>query len=285
MEKLGNNAIGVVRDASQSSLSNVSVVQDISSGTDWSKHLKDIDVIIHLAGIASKAGFSEEQYNEVNHLGTLKLAEDAANRGVKKFIFVSTVAVMGSVGTFDEESATNPENDYAISKLNAENALKKLVTETEMELVMVRPCLVYGEGAVGNFSLLQKLIQRLPLLPFGLANNKRSFISRENLVDLLVTCAENPKANGHTFLASEGPAISTKEFTNAIATGIGTKVVQLPIPTIMAKILFKLINRPSMYSQLFDDLEIKSTKLNNVLNWQAPISMKQTMAKLKETKQ
>ncbi|MEZ9669364.1 NAD-dependent epimerase/dehydratase family protein [Vibrio breoganii] len=285
MQKLGDNGIGVLRNATKSSLENKAIIQDINSKTDWADHLDGIDVVIHLAGIASKAGFSEEQYNEINHLGTVKLATQAANSGVKRFVFISTVAVMGSVGTFNEESETNPENDYANSKLNAENALRKIESESDMEIVIVRPSLVYGEGAVGNFALLQKLIQRLPFLPFGLANNKRSFISRDNLVDLLITCAEHPKAKGHVFLASEGPAISTKEFTNAIANGMNTKVIQLPLPKFIAKTLFKLINRPNMYAQLFDNLEVKSTKLNDILDWKALVTMKQSMSKLNEIKQ
>ncbi|GAD79656.1 NAD-dependent epimerase/dehydratase family protein [Vibrio ezurae] len=285
MERLSDQAVAAVRTASNSKFINTKHIDDINSNTDWSNCLEGIDVVVHLAGIASKSGYSSDEYNEINNLGTVKLAKDAAENGVKRFIFVSTIAVMGLTGTFTEESEVNPQNDYAKSKLAAEQGLQQLASETNMEIVILRPTLVYGAGAKGNFVVLQKLTERLPVLPFAMTKNKRSFISRENLVDLIITCATKDEAAGQTFLASEGPALSTKEFTNAIAKGLNSRVTQLPFPGSIAKILFKLINRPTMYSQLFEDLEVKSTKLKDILNWTAPKSIAQNMAELKETKQ
>ncbi|WP_102539201.1 NAD-dependent epimerase/dehydratase family protein [Vibrio breoganii] len=279
MTRLSDQAVGTVRK--ESGLPNTKATGDITPDTVWSEYLHGVNVVVHLAGIASKQGSSQDDYNKINHLATLKLAEDAANKGVRRFIFVSTIAVMGQTGSFDEESITNPQNDYAKSKLNAELGLKKLLADSEMELVIIRPPLVYGEGATGNFLILQKLIQKLPILPFGLSNNRRSFISRDNLIDLIVTCATHSKAPGETFLANEGPSISTREFTSAIAKGLGKSPVQFPLPSFVANLLFRIIKRPTMHSQLFEDLEIKSTKLQDMLNWSAPLSLEQNMAKLK----
>lgn len=284
MSKLGNQAIGAVRTAESSSLENTKVIGDINSTTNWNACLENVDTVVHLAGIASKNGYSPSDYDEINHRATLKLAQDAINLGVRRFIFVSTIAVMGLSGSFDEESETNPQNDYAKSKLDAEQGLRKLLADSDMELVIIRPTLVYGKGATGNFLLLQKLIDRLPVLPFGLSKNKRSFISCDNLTDLIINCATHVDAAGEIFLASEGPAISTKDFTNAIARGIDRSPIQAPFPGTLAKVLFSLVRRPSMYSQLFDDLEVRSTKLKDVIGWTAPHTMQQNMEKLRETK-
>ncbi|PMG02897.1 hypothetical protein BCV00_16825 [Vibrio breoganii] len=279
MTRLSDQAVGTVRK--EPGLPNTKATGDITPNTDWSEYLHGVNVVVHLAGIASKQGSSQDDYNKINHLATLKLAQDAMNKGVKRFIFISTIAVMGQTGSFDEESITNPQNDYAKSKLDAELGLKKLLTGTNMELVIIRPPLVYGEGATGNFLLLQKLVQKLPMLPFGMSNNKRSFISRDNLIDLIITCAGHSKAAGEIFLANEGPSISTREFTNAIAEGLGKSPIQFPLPGIIANLLFKAVRRPTIYSQLFDDLEVQSTKLKDVLNWTAPLSLEQNMAKLR----
>ncbi|MEZ9421287.1 NAD-dependent epimerase/dehydratase family protein [Vibrio breoganii] len=282
MTRLSDQAVGTVRK--ESGLPNTKPTGDITPNTDWSENLHGVNVVVHLAGIASKQGASQDDYNKINHLATLKLAEDAMNKGVKRFIFISTIAVMGQTGSFDEESITNPQNDYAKSKLDAELGLKMLLAGSKMELVIIRPPLVYGEGATGNFLILQKLIQKLPMLPFGMSNNKRSFISRDNLIDLIITCANHSKAAGEVFLANEGPSISTREFTNAIAKGLGKNPIQFPLPGIVANTLFKIIKRPTMYSQLFEDLEVQSSKLRDVLNWTAPLSLEQNMRNLKETK-
>ncbi|GAM69593.1 UDP-glucose 4-epimerase [Vibrio sp. JCM 19236] len=284
MSKLGDQATGAVRTAQSTSLENTKVIGDINSTTNWDACLENVDTVVHLAGIASKSGYSSADYDEINHKATIKLAQDAMNLGVRRFIFISTIAVMGLSGSFDEESGTNPQNDYAKSKLDAEHGLRKLLADSEMELVIIRPTLVYGKGATGNFALLQKLIDRLPLLPFRLTKNKRSFISCENLADLIIKCATHADAAGEVFLASEGPGISTKDFTNAIAKGLDRSPIQAPFPSSLAKVLFALVKRPSMYSQLFEDLEVRSTKLQDTIGWTAPLSMQQNMAKLKEIK-
>ncbi|CAM3071737.1 NAD-dependent epimerase/dehydratase family protein [Vibrio rarus] len=283
VKRLGTNATSVVRKPTNLDLHETTVIGDINKDTDWTHCLENIDVVVHLAGIAHKSNISCEEYNEVNHLGTIKLAQDAINAGVKRFVFISTIGVLGLSGTFDDNSIPEPHNDYARSKLDAENGLLKLAQQTGLEVVIIRPTLVYGPKAPGNFGLLCKLINKTPFLPFGLSSNKRSFISVENLVDLIVTCSNHSNAAGNIFLGSESTAISTKDFTNQIALGLRKKIIQLPIPPSLAKLAFALIRKPGLYTQLFKDLSINSDKSQQILDWVPPHTMAQTMTQLHES--
>ena len=259
-------------------------IDSLTENTCWNNAFNDINSIIHLAGLAHSNSFSESDYNSVNTQGTLKLASDAAKAGVKRFVFVSSIGVNGS-STEDEKpfsynSEVEPHNIYAKSKLDAEIGLKKIAEETGLEVVIVRPTLVYGPNAPGNFGLLTKLVTKLPLLPFGLVNNKRSFIAVQNLTDLLLTCAKHPNAAGHTFLASDGKSISTKEFTSAIAKGLNKSIYQLPVPTSIMRLGAKLIGKQSMAEQLLDNLEVDSSNAFDVMGWKPPYTMEQAMSLL-----
>lgn len=259
------------------------LVDSISSNTDWSMAFDDIDVVIHLAGLAHSTQFSIEEYEEVNVKGAICLASAAALSGVKRFVFVSSIGVNGPVtqaNPFTVDSLPNLHNRYAQSKYAAENGLKSIAAETGLELVIVRPTLVYGSNAPGNFGLLTKLVKKLPVLPFGLANNKRDFIAVQNLADLLITCATHPNAAGHTFLASDMETVSVKQFTNAIADGLGTKVFQLPVPVSLMRLAGKLMGKSAMVEQLVGNLQVDSSNIKEVLGWTPPLTMKQAMATL-----
>ncbi|EOB1207385.1 NAD-dependent epimerase/dehydratase family protein [Photobacterium damselae] len=252
--------------------------------TSWDNALDDIDCIIHLAGLAHSNSFSKNDYNSVNTLGTLKLASDAAKAGVKRFVFVSSIGVNGSsteIGKpFTYRSEVEPHNTYAKSKLDAEIGLKKISDQTGLEVVIVRPTLVYGPNAPGNFGLLTKLVTKLPLFPFGVVNNKRSFIAVQNLIDLLLTCAKHPDAAGHVFLASDGESISTKQFINAVAKGLNKPICQLPVPTSVMRLGAKLIGKQSMAEQLLDNLEVDSSNAFDVMGWKPLYTMEQAMSLL-----
>lgn len=259
-------------------------IDSLTENTCWNNAFNNIDSIIHLAGLAHSNSFSESDYNSVNTQGTLKLASDAAKFGIKRFVFVSSIGVNGS-STKDEKpfcynSEVEAHNVYANSKLDAEIGLKKIAEETGLEVVIVRPTLVYGPNAPGNFGLLTKLVTKLPVLPFGLVSNKRSFIAVQNLADLLLACAKHPNAAGHTFLASDGKSISTKEFTNAIAKGLNKSIYQLPIPKSIMRLGFKLIGKQSMAEQLLDNLEVDSSNTFDVMGWKPPYTMEQAMCLL-----
>lgn len=259
-------------------------IDSLTENTCWDNAFNEIDSIIHLAGLAHSNKFTESDYNSVNTQGTLKLASNAAKAGVKRFVFVSSIGVNGSSTEngkpFNYNSEVEPHNFYAKSKLDAENGLKKIAEETGLEVVIVRPTLVYGPNAPGNFGLLTKLVAKIPLLPFGLVSNQRSFIAVQNLTDLLLTCAKHPNAAGHTFLASDGKSISTKEFTSAITKGLNKSIYQLPVPISIMRLGAKLIGKQSIAEQLLDNLEVDSSNAFDIMGWRAPHTMEQAMSLL-----
>ncbi|GHX41113.1 UDP-glucose 4-epimerase [Vibrio cholerae] len=276
----------VVLNRNECSFADTYHVDSINGSTTWSGAFHGIDAIVHLAGVAHRNNSSSYGYKEVNTEGTIQLANEAVKAGVKRFVFVSSIGVNGTstqAKPFSLDSEPSPHNDYARSKYDAEIGLKKIAKETGLEVVIVRPTLVYGPNAPGNFGMLTKLIKRLPVLPFGLATNRRDFISVQNLAALLVTCATHPSAAGHTFLASDSETVSIKEFTNAIAKGLGKKVFQLPVPVALMRSAGKLVGKSDMIEQLYDNLEVDSSNIKEVLGWTPPYTMEQSMALLKHT--
>ena len=278
----------VIRKGAKHNFSDFFEIDTISSSTNWEGAFESgIDSIIHLAGLAHKNTYTDDEYFKVNTEGTINLASQAVKAGVKRFVFVSTIGV-NEISTnqlpFSITTELNPHNAYAQSKYDAEVGLKKIAEETGLEVVIVRPTLVYGYNAPGNFGSLTKLVQKVPFLPFGLTDNKRDFIAVQNLADLLITCAKHPDAAGHTFLASDGETVSIKEFTNAIAKGLDKKIVQLPIPVNLMRLGSKLIGRSAMAEQLLGNLEVDYSNAQEILGWTPPYTMEQEMASLSETK-
>lgn len=261
-------------------------VTGIDGQTTWEGCFSDVEAVIHLAGVAHQNSVHDDLYHSVNYEGTLNLAREAAAAGVKRFVFVSSIGVNGTQTadqSFYPYDEPKPHNAYAKSKYDAEVGLKKLSQETGLEVVIVRPTLVYGLNAPGNFGMLTKLVNKLPVLPFGLANNRRDFIAVQNLADLLVTCATHPDAAGHTFLASDSETVSTKAFTNAIAEGLGKSVFQLPIPVSFMRLAGKLTGKSAMIEQLYGNLEVDSSNIKAVLGWTPPLTMKQAMDTLQNS--
>lgn len=277
----------VIREGESLTCDDVFVITGLDENTCWDVGLTNINAIIHLAGIAHNKHVSQDDFRSVNTEGTLHLARQAARLGVKRFVFVSSIGVNGAFtqkAPFNIHSIANPQNNYAQSKYEAELGLKNIADETGLEVVIVRPTLVYGVNAPGNFGMLTKLVKLLPLLPFGLVNNRRSFISVKNIASLLLECATNQNAAGHIFLASDGDTISTKQLTNAIAEGLGKKVIQLPIPASFMRLCGKLTGKSAVIEQLLGNLEVDSSNLQEVLGWTPPLSMSQAMASLREFK-
>lgn len=281
----------VTRD-SQSSLNvtddhDTFYVDSIDSSTDWTGAFENVESVLHLAGLAHNKDYKQDDYDEVNFHGTIKLAEEAQRQDVKRFVFVSSIGVNGTATKqepFNSTMTPLPHNAYAQSKYDAELGLKKIAQDTGMELVIIRPTLVYGLNAPGNFGALNRLVRKVPVLPFGLVDNKRSFISVHNLADLLVACVKHPNAAGCTFLASENGAISIKEFTNAIAAGAGVRIIQLPVPISLMRLAGKFFGKSGIVEQLVGNLEVDSSNLKQVLNWTPPYTMQQTMSTPLENK-
>ncbi|MUK49005.1 NAD-dependent epimerase/dehydratase family protein [Aliivibrio fischeri] len=264
----------VVRSSSKNDLiCEKFVVEGINKNTSWNNAFNGIDVVIHLAGIAHNKSNSVDAIFEANTFGTLKLARDAVANGVKRFIFVSTASINENKEFFSTQTQ---------SKYDAEIGLKKIADETGLEVVIVRPTLVYGSNAPGNFGSLVRLVNKVPILPFGLVNNKRDFISVQNLADLLLFCACHPKAVGHTFLASDGKTVSIKDLTNSIAKGLNKRLIQLPVPVWCMRLVGALFGKSAMVKQLVGNFEVDSSNAQEVLEWLPPYTMQQAMHSLLE---
>ena len=245
---------------------------------------ENIDVIIHLAG---RAHILNEQttdplseFRKVNVEGTLELARQALEKKVKRFIFMSSIGVNGSVTLqqpFTEDAIPQPHADYAVSKLEAEQELKKLFAGSETELVIIRPPLIYAAHAPGNFARLLKLVASNLPLPFAGTNNKRSFVALENLVDFIQTCIEHPNAANQTFLVADQTPISTRELVQYLKQGMGKPVRFIYIPQSLMKLGAVCIGKSKLYEQLFESLEVDTTNAQKLLGWTAPLSTQQAM--------
>ncbi|GAB3520419.1 NAD-dependent epimerase/dehydratase family protein [Photobacterium alginatilyticum] len=259
-------------------------VGNLSETTDWAEALSDIDVVVHLAGRAHQVNEnpskSLELFRRVNCKASVALLEQAARSGVKRFIFISSIGVIGNVSgakPFCEKTQCNPTAAYAISKLEAENSLITLAGELGLELVIVRPPLVFGHDAPGNFGRLIHLVKRIPVLPFGLVKNRRSFVSINNLINFIEVCIEHPNAANELFVIADEDVISTKDLTDYLAASLDRTIVQFPFPLSVFRCLLKLVGKESLAIQLLDNLEVDVTKAKTLLNWKAIESTKSSL--------
>ena len=247
---------------------------------------ENTDVIVHLAGRAhilnEKTTDPLTEFRKVNVEGTLQLARQALEKKVKRFIFMSSIGVNGSVISqrpFTEDAVPQPHADYAISKLEAEETLKKLFAGSDTELVIIRPPLVYAAHAPGNFARLLKLVATNLPLPFAGTKNKRSFIALENLVDFIQVCIEHPNAANQTFLVADQSHISTRELVQYLKQGMGKTVYFIYIPQPLMKLGAACVGKSKLYEQLFESLEVDASKAQKMLGWTAPLSIQQAMLK------
>lgn len=257
---------------------------EINGHSDWSNCLRNVNVVVHLAAIAHNNSNDFGYINEVNVQGTVNLAQQASKRGVKRFVFISSIGVLGNDTTkkqvFNEGSKTAPHSQYAQTKLDAEVALLKIANETGLEVVIIRPVLVYGVGAPGNFGKLVNLVNKVPMLPFALCDNKRSFISVDNLADFISVCIEHPKAKNEIFCVSDSVDVSIKEFTNGIAKGLGKRLIQLPVPNFIFSLLGRFSGKQEQIEQLTGDLQVDASKARTLLGWKPPFTMADTFSRL-----
>ncbi|MBE9525793.1 MAG: SDR family oxidoreductase, partial [Proteobacteria bacterium] len=256
-------------------------VGNISAYTDWSVVLESIDVVIHLAARVHVMDDSELNplacFREINTSGTLNLARQASNAGVIRFIFISSVKASGertSLGnSFSPDDEFIPTDPYGFSKYEAEQQLFKLAKETDMEVVIIRPPLVYGFGVKGNFASLLKWMQRGVPLPFGAIHNQRSLVALENLVSFIICCIDHPKAANEVFLISDGEDVSTTVLLQKIAAAFGKKALLLPIPVSVMTLAAKLLGKGDMATRLFGSLQVDSSKARDLLGWKPVTTM------------
>jgi len=262
----------------------VYAVGDIGSSTDWSEALKGVDVVVHLAARAHvlKDSVTDPlaEFRRVNVDGAVSLASQAISSGVKRFVFISSIGVNGNLtheAPFSESSLPAPHADYATSKLEAENALKSMAEGTGMELVIIRPPLVYAENAPGNFRRLLKLVSLGIPLPFGMVRNLRSMVALENLVDFIVTCSIHPGAANQTFLISDAEDLSIGDTIRLLGKGMNKKSIMLPVPAELLGFTMGLVGKKSMYTQLCGSLQIDASKAGKLLGWSAPVTAQQAL--------
>jgi nucleoside-diphosphate-sugar epimerase len=246
------------------------------------KTLDSTDVVLHMAGLAH-VSCSLHENRVINRDATLSLARIALTSGVNRFVFLSSIGVNGNQNNrpFTEKDKPNPREYYAISKYEAEQGLLDLSKESNMDTVIIRPPLVYGPGAPGNFNILMKWIYMGFPLPFGLIiNNKRSFVALENLLSFIVLCLDyksTPLARNQVFLISDGEDVSTSQLLSKISKSVKSKTILLPIPVFFLKFILKLIGKKDAGDRLFNSLQVDNSKARKLLNWSPIVTMDQQL--------
>ncbi|MBC7466815.1 MAG: NAD-dependent epimerase/dehydratase family protein [Bdellovibrio sp.] len=259
---------------------------DLTKFSNWKDLFAGVQIIVHAAAKAhdmSKPQDLEKIYNSVNFEMTVKLAQQAKLHGAKKFIFISTIKVNGESTVdrpFTADDTPQPLDPYGVSKYRAEQAILKLNEPGVFEVTVIRPCLVYGAGVKANFKSLINIAKKGIPLPFGLVNNKRSIVSVDNLIDLIMTCANTPKSAGQVFLVSDGVDLSLPELIEAIAGSYDKKALMLPVPPLLMHLCFALLGRRDFGQRLFSNLQVDISKNKTVLGWEPPFSIAHALAKM-----
>ena len=266
------------------------IVGDLNNDIDWSSILNKIDCIIHLAGKAhvidkSKASALDE-FRKINTELTLNLAKQAVAAGVERFIFLSSIGVNGNQNNqpFLEIDTPNPQESYAISKYEAEQGLLKLAQNSSLEVVIIRPPLVYGNNAPGNFGRLIQWVNSkfiLPL-PLGAVNNARSLVAIDNLVSFIIICTLHFKAANEIFLISDNDNLSTTQLLKKIAKAFNKKALLLPVPVSWMIFVAKLLGKEVDAVRLFSSLIVDSSKARDLLDWHPVTTMDKQLCKITE---
>ncbi|WP_315337161.1 SDR family oxidoreductase [Pseudomonas grimontii] len=260
---------------------------DLSAETSWSSILDGIDVVIHTAARVHVMDDSSTdpltEFRKINVEGTLNLARQAARAGVKRFIFLSSVKVNGE-GTesgkpFKPDDIPDPRDFYGISKMEAERALLKLAEQENMEVVVIRPVLVYGPGVKANFlSMIRWLNSGVPL-PLGAIHNKRSLVFLDNLVSLIITCVDHPAAANQVFLVSDGEDLSTTQLLTRISKALNKPSRLIPVPSWILTSVARLLGKDNVSKRLCGSLQVDIGKTRGLLNWSPEVSVDHALSK------
>ena len=278
-------ALSVVsrRASDLKSYDKVHLVPNIDSSTDWTEALVCCDVVVHGAArvhvMNEDAGDPLNAFREVNVGGTLAFARQAVAAGVKRFIFISSIKVNGE-GTplgkpYNASDAPIPEDAYGQSKLEAEQGLVQLSIETGLEVVIIRPPLVYGPGVKGNFASMIKLVEKGLPLPLGATHNKRSMVGIDNLVDLIIRCIDHPAAANQVFLAGDGEDLSTTELLQGVCRAMGKPARLVPLPTNLLLFGARLLGKKAIANRLLGSLQVDISKTRELLSWKPPYTVEE----------
>lgn len=261
------------------------VVEPLSETCDYSTALEQVDIVIHLAArvhiMRDTAANPLQEFRTVNLHGTERLATQAAKSGVKRFVYISTVKVLGEETDipYCEDAPFAPADPYGMSKAEAEQALQRIAGETGMEVVIVRPPLVYGPGVKANFRQLLSVVNRGVPLPFASIRNRRSLIFIENLADALACCAKHPAAAGKTYLVSDGADLSTPELVRRIAAALGRSARLIPFPVGLMRLGGRVLDKSTLVERLIGSLQVDSSRIRNELAWEPPYTIEEGLAK------
>lgn len=254
---------------------------------DFKEALNGADTVVHLAARVHITKDTDKDplsaFRLINTAGTLNLAQQAANTGVKRFIFVSSILVNGNLTTcgysFCYKDTSCPDGDFALSKYEAEIGLKEIAKTTGMEVVIIRPPLVYGPGVKANFASMMNLAKKNLPLPLGSIKNKRSLVAIDNLVDLIITCIHHPKAANQTFLVSDDHDVSTTELLEELTRAAGKKPRLIPVPMKLIQIAANLLGKKAIADRLCGSLQIDISYTKDTLNWKPPVSFEKGIAR------
>lgn len=258
------------------------LVSGLDGAADWSQALKSVDVVIHAAARAhimrEEALDPLAEYRRVNVEGTLNLARQAATAGVRRFVFISSIKVNGEATApgrpFRAGDAPAPEDAYGQSKAEAEAQLKQVAQEVGMEVTIIRPPLIYGPGVTGNFASLIRWVRRgLPLPLGGVTHNRRSLVGLDNLVDLILVCADHPKAANQTFLISDGEDLSSTELIRRIGKALRRPARLIWVPAGLISFIAGLVGKKGISQRLLGSLQVDIHKTCELLNWKPSVAV------------
>lgn len=285
MKLIISGATGFVGRALKNSLThNGHTIHELAHNKQFNtSFVENFDCLIHLAGRAHVMHEHEAEsesykiYREINVDYTLKLANLAQALGIKRFIFLSSIKVNGEQTTrpFTEKNTPSPQNAYGQTKLEAEVLLEDFCAANQMELVIIRPPLIYGPRAKANLKALIQLCSKPIPLPFGNVKNKRSLISLENLNNFIELCCHHPLAANQTFLVSDDHDVSTTELINTIRTSLGKKPCQIPVPEKLLSMAFNIVGKHHLNDRLLNNLQLDISKAKKLLNWRPVISFEE----------
>jgi len=255
-------------------------VDSLGPGTDWRKALSGIEMIVHLAArVHIMKDTSEDslvEFRQVNTHATERLARMAAQMGARRFVFLSTIKVNGEDSgdrAFNEEDALNPQDNYALSKLEAEQALRRVAEETGLDVVILRSPMVYGPGVKGNFLRLIQVVQRGIPLPLASVHNRRSVIFLGNLVEAVISCMTHPQAKGKTYLVGDDEQLSTAELISRTARALGKSARLWPFPVELLRYAAMLLGKSAEADKLLNSLLVDSSKIRSELGWKPHFSL------------
>lgn len=259
----------------------VHVVREVDASTDWQEALVDVDCVVHLAArvheMRDHCHDPLMEFRRVNTEGTLNLARQAAKAGVRRLVYLSSIKVNGEAThhgrPFTPDDLAAPQDPYGISKHEAEVGLREITRTTEMQVVIIRPTLVYGKDAKGNFKSLMSIVARGVPLPLASIHNLRSFVGIDNLVDFIITCLDHPAAANETFMVSDGEDLSTPDLIRRMARAMNRSARLFSVPPGLLAITAALLGKSDLVRRLCGSLQVDISKSHDLLGWKPRVSV------------